>query len=370
MKMMNRFGLALVLTAIVSTQVTGTETSELIDSIQSVGQFGEGHPAAVKAVKELQTKGAAATLPILTAMDSANPLALNWLQVAFESIADQAIEEDSLSAKDLEAFVLDRTHHARSRKLAFDWLIKIDETAHGRLIPNMLDDPSGPLRREAVANVISEASKAKEDNVRLALWTKALSGAVDKDQVDRISAALKKLGQPVDLVEHFGMFTKWHVIGPFDNTDMKAFDVAYPPEKEIDLKAKYEGKNGPVHWEHYVSEKSDGAFDLAELTKSHKGAIDYAYTELKSSSNQEVEFRLATANAWKLWVNGELVFSREEYHRGMRFDQYSVRGEIKKGTNTFLLKVCQNEQDQDWAQKWSFQFRIVDDSGRAVTQSE
>ncbi len=370
MKMICRYGLVLTFSFALTTVTCGAETSELIDSIQSVGKFGEGHPAAAKAVAELQTKGPAATVPILKAMDSANPLALNWLQVAFESIADQAIEDGSLSAKDLEAFVLDRTHHARSRKLAFDWLAKVDDTARKRLIPNMLDDPSGPLRREAVAKVIQEATKAKGDDAKLAVWKKALSGAVDKDQVDEISAALKKLGQPVNLVEHFGMLTKWHVIGPFDNTDMKAFDVVYPPEKEINLEAEYDGKDGSVKWEEFVSKKSDGAFDLAELTKPHKGAIDYAYTEFNSKADQEVEFRLATANAWKLWVNGELAFSREEYHRGMRFDQYIVRGKIKKGKNTFLLKVCQNEQDQSWAQRWAFQFRIVDDSGRAVTQAE
>jgi hypothetical protein len=31
-----------------------------------------------------------------------------------------------------------------------------------------------------------------------------------------------------------------------------------------------------------------------------------------------------------------------------------------------LLKLCQNEQKEDWAQDWHFQLRICDASGAAV----
>src|SRR5947209_9516296 len=44
----------------------------------------------------------------------------------------------------------------------------------------------------------------------------------------------------------------WHYIGPFDNTDNQGFDVAYPPEKEIDLARKYPGKDGkPIGWKEF-----------------------------------------------------------------------------------------------------------------------
>ncbi len=85
---------------------------------------------------------------------------------------------------------------------------------------------------------------------------------------------------------------------------------------------------------------------------------------------QTVEFRLGTSNAWKLWLNGELLFAREEYHRGMFLDQYAVRGKLKPGKNTILLKILQNEQTEDWAQDWSIQFRVCDFSGRAIRPSK
>ena len=39
----------------------------------------------------------------------------------------------------------------------------------------------------------------------------------------------------------------WHLIGPFDNTDGRAQETAYPPEQEIKLDATYEGKGETAH---------------------------------------------------------------------------------------------------------------------------
>jgi hypothetical protein len=39
---------------------------------------------------------------------------------------------------------------------------------------------------------------------------------------------------------------------------------------------------------------------------------------------------------------------------------------LKAGRNEILIKVCQNEQTDAWAQKWSFQLRVCDALGGAV----
>ena len=92
----------------------------------------------------------------------------------------------------------------------------------------------------------------------------------------------------------------------------------------------------------------------------------YAVTEFHSPAARVVELRLGTPNAWKLWLNGKLLFGRDEYHRGMAIDQYRVRGELKPGANTILLKICQNEQTEDWAQRYEFQLRVADLSGIGI----
>ena len=75
-------------------------------------------------------------------------------------------------------------------------------------------------------------------------------------------------------------------------------------------------------------------------------------------------------NAWKIWHNGQLVFSRDEYHRGIRIDQYQLDINLTKGRNTFLVKLCQNEQQQSWTKQWQFQLRVCDATGTAVLAAD
>jgi hypothetical protein len=51
-------------------------------------------------------------------------------------------------------------------------------------------------------------------------------------------------------------------------------------------------------------------------------------------------------------------------------DQFIVRGELKPGKNVILLKVCQNEQKEDWAQVWQFQLRVCDSIGKAILPAD
>lgn len=343
---------------------------ENIRTIKQVGKNGERHAQTIAAVKEL-SKGSAETLPvILKSFDGANPLAVNWLRGAVDAIADRELKQSGkLPAKTLEGFVTDTNNSADARRLAYEWLVKVDATAPDRLIPGMLHDASPEFRRDAVDRLIAQATKAGEANdkdTEKKLLKEALSGASDDDQVKAIVKPLRELGETVDLQKHFGFLTEWDLIGPFDNEGLKGFNVVYPPEKEIDLKAKYVGKTGDVEWKHFSTDNEYGIFDIAKKTEPYKGAITYALTNYVSDQPREIELRLGTPNAWKLWVNGEEIFAREEYHRGTALDQYKVTAKLKSGPNKILLKMCQNEQKEDWAQAWTFQIRVCDRSGVAI----
>jgi hypothetical protein len=109
--------------------------------------------------------------------------------------------------------------------------------------------------------------------------------------------------------------------------------------------------------------------DLNKAIGPVKGAVAYAYAEFASDSEQPAEVRLSSVNAVKLWLNGELLLAKEVYHSGTALDQYRVRATLREGTNTILLKVCQNEQTQPWAQDWSFRLRICDKVGTAILPS-
>ena len=87
---------------------------------------------------------------------------------------------------------------------------------------------------------------------------------------------------------------------------------------------------------------------------------------VESPKEQQVQMRAGSNNAVKIWLNGKLIYFREEYHHGMRMDQHTATGTLRAGRNTILIKVCQNEQTDAWAQKWDFQLRVCDKLGGAV----
>ena len=366
------FGLTLVVQAAIAADL-----STSIKAIKSIEKDGKGQAEAIAAVRVLE-KSSPADLPLLlTAMNDANPIALNWLRSAFEAVAAHA--GNQLPQQELLAFLNNRENLAQARRLAYDTLKVVDPGIEERLIPNMLDDPSGEMRRDAVIYTMKQAEKLAADGKKdeaAEKYKAALSGAVDEDQVKKLAEVFKEYGQKINLVDHYGFLTRWKLIGPFDNLEMKGFDVANPPETELAFDKEYDGMNGPdgkplkATWKELATEDEMGLFDVNTLFAKHKGSTVYLTTEFDSGIDQDVEFRLGTSNAWKLWVNGQLLFAREEYHRGIAVDQYLVRGHLKSGKNTILLKLLQNEQTEDWAQDYSFQFRVSDYSGRAIHQSK
>ncbi|MFO1094690.1 MAG: hypothetical protein U0992_15500 [Planctomycetaceae bacterium] len=380
--MLKRVGALLLLILPAWSPAMADELDDLVSAVKSVGPRGTGHAAGVAALKKLEQRPPQDLVRMLSALDDATPLTANWLRGAVEAVAARGLQQGpQLPRGDLEAFIADRAHSAQARRCAYEWLIKADATAVDRIIPGMLDDPSAEMRRDAVALLIvqgAELDAAGKPEEARGVYEQALTGATDGDQVVALAQALAKLDEQVDLVRHFALVTNWQVIGPFDNHEGVGYAAVYPPEERIDLAAEYEGSKGPVKWMPLSADaKPDvtdvdevGKFDLAKLTAPHKGAVSYATTEFVSAANQSVEFRIATPNAWKLWVNGEPVFSQEEYHRGMMFDQYAARGKLKQGRNRILLKVCQNEQTQDWAQTWAFQFRVCDLAGKGLNSAD
>ncbi len=223
---------------------------------------------------------------ILTALDHASPLGANWIRNAFETVADRALrQKHSLPVAALEKFVRDRSHQPRARRLAYEWLVKVDPSASGRLIPGMLLDPAPEFRRDAVALRIAEAARVdpKVDKPKaVRLYREALSGAIHDDQVKTIAEALEKLGQKVNITDHFAFLTRFSIIGPFDNHDGKLLETVYPPETEIHLDAQYDGKLGKVSWKPLATTNEYGIVDIAKQIHPYKGATMYLLAEFDS----------------------------------------------------------------------------------------
>lgn len=356
-----------------ASSASANSLDESIASIQKVGPEGEGSVAASTAWKQLCDMDASAIVPLLTSMDQSGPLAKNWIRSALEVIFQRtaANTPENLPLESLENFLSDTGQSARARKLAFDLIQSVDEDKAAQLQPGFLNDPSPELRLGAVELLITEGktllAKGKTEEAGTTLKS-ALDSARDINQIKQISKLLRdKVGMELDLPGHFGFLMHWHVAGPFDNTKRSGFAAVFEPEKgPVDLSATYHGKSREVAWKPYSTTDEYGMVDFNQPYDPLKEVTAYAYTEFESDKEQQVELRLGCKNAWKIWLNGEFIFGRDEYHRGMRIDQYQLPVTLQKGTNTILVKACQDEQTQTWTKEWQFQIRVCDSTGTAV----
>src|SRR5262249_42020969 len=148
-------------------------------------------------------------------------------------------------AKDLESFLRDTKHAGSARRLAFELLCRAEPATRDRLLPTFLNDPGAELRYDAVeaefekAKALPKDSEPAKDRLR-----KLLDAARDVTQTEAIAKELEQRGSPVDLARHFAFITSWYLASSFDNTDGKGFHAVYPPERGVDLAAKYPGNNG------------------------------------------------------------------------------------------------------------------------------
>lgn len=354
-----------------AAEIAPQDLSDALAKVRAVGPKGAGHREAAAAVKTLVQADADQLPIILAAMRGTSDLPANWFRGVVETIAQRSqAAGQKLPARELEQFLADTTQSPRARRLAYELIASVDESAPGRLIPTLLNDPSLELRRDAVAAELEKAEQQKADKAAaIDTYQKAFHAARDLDQIKAAAKALKDLGATVDIPRHMGFITTWKLIGPFDNVGEVGWDTAYPPEKQVDFAAEYDGQKGKVQWREHTTADEFGAVDLNQALGKHKGAVAYAAAELNVENPQTVDIRVGSVNAVKVFVNGQPIDERHVYHSGTEIDQYVSRAPLKPGKNIVLVKICQNEQTDSWAQDWKFQLRVCDEIGTAVDKN-
>src|SRR5581483_6524659 len=97
---------ALFLAAVLPAVAGAADLSVPIKIIKAVGPEGTGNTEAAAAWKELSRQGPDALVPLLAAVDSASPVAANYLRSAIDAVAERATAVNRpLPARDLEAFL-------------------------------------------------------------------------------------------------------------------------------------------------------------------------------------------------------------------------------------------------------------------------
>jgi hypothetical protein len=350
----------ILFTLTISTMLTGMAhadpPADAIKTIQAVGSEGAGNDAAMKAWKVLVQTGDAAMLPMLEAFDGATPTAANWLRSAISAVADRSAKAGRKPVTDeLVRFVSDTKRNAAARRIAFQLIEKADKSIAEKMLPTFLNDTQPDLRRIAVSQRLTAATPLMGENA-IREYREVLGFARDDDQVQLIAKKLKELKAEVNLTKHYGFITEWLVSPTFDNKDGAGFATAYEPEQSAERKG----------WVYAQSNDPAGLIDLDQAIGKKKNVVVYAAAVLTAEADSTIDIRAASQNAVKIFANGKEVYFREEYHHGSFLDQHTASVKLTKGKNEILIKVCQNDQKEPWAQVWAFSARLSDSTGAAV----
>lgn len=386
---MKRWKNAVFAALVAGGPVAAADRDGLYRAIKGVGPDGAGSGPAAAAWAELKKQPADAIVPTLAAMDGATPLAVNWLRSAVDAMAErERAAGRKLPTAELEKFTLDRSRSPVGRRLAFELLGGADPTARERLLPKFLDDPAPELRFDAVETAFNKLrqlpkpdpeadddknkpGKLAPNPTAVAELRKLMAASRHFGQTAEIARELEAYGEKVDLTTHFGFLRKWRVLSAFDNTDEKGFATAYPPEVRLDLNATPPGKGGePTKWTTIDSAEQYATVDLNKRIGKLKNVVAYAVAEVESPDARDVEIRIASATGIKVFVNGVEKYAAATYHQSFTPDTHVAPARLNAGRNVILLKVCQNDQKEPWAQDWKFQLRVTDAAGARVPLKE
>jgi hypothetical protein len=201
-------------------------------------------------------------------------------------------------------------------------------------------------------------------NVACIIATAVVTATSAAQDLDYVRADTREASRQATLARYMPamQWTDWHLIGPFDNTDLLMHDVVYPPELAIDLTGVYQGKDGrDVRWQSFahsrwspISLKRFG--DEADNTNG----IAYLYREVVADRAADVTFEVGSDDGVKLWLNGRLLLDADVY-RGLNVQDHRIDLPLVKGRNTLLVKVTQGVGG------WDFQMRPKVD-GRLIAQ--
>ena len=148
--------------------------------------------------------------------------------------------------------------------------------------------------------------------------------------------------------------SKWMVIGPFDNTN--GFQRKFPPEKKIDVGRLVPYESRILKWQLATDGTRDGYINFREIYHTYNWSVAYGTIDVQSPDEREVEFRIGSNEAAKVWLNGEEVW-KINIVRNAVIDDNVVPVTLKKGRNRILVKVCNRTGD------WGYYFRITDQEG-------
>jgi hypothetical protein len=240
---------------------------------------------------------------------------------------------------------------------AYVYLMRVPNPRPGMAIVS-LDVISGKCRAVPVLLALSLANREKT--------------AAQKTIAPRAAAGPWRVREPVKAPACSEMIDRWSIIGPFDNPPAaddpvgRGLFIEYPPEKEINLKAEYPGKQGPVRWQMVSTRINDSARSsgaginfLDYYIDTPNWGVAYAYTRIHAPADQRALFNFGSDDGAKVWLNGKQIV-QAHCARGAALSQHKEPILLRKGWNALLVKV------EQMSGGWGFLYRIDNEAGKPL----
>ncbi|HLK60651.1 MAG TPA: PSD1 and planctomycete cytochrome C domain-containing protein, partial [Chthonomonadaceae bacterium] len=124
----------------------------------------------------------------------------------------------------------------------------------------------------------------------------------------------------------------WQAVGPLPAASFDAaYDTAFPPEKQVDLKQTFlEGKQ---QWMPHPEWADGKVYQL-----DGENSAFYLYRVIHANRTLPLPLSFGSDDAIKVWVNGKQVLA-DKVLRGALPDQEKVTVTLKPGENTLLVKI-------------------------------
>jgi hypothetical protein len=185
----------------------------------------------------------------------------------------------------------------------------------------------------------------------------------------RIAMYYKDRGEDKKAALYYGRMgpiRKWWVLAPFANTGMTAYYQALEPETAaFDTNRTYESgdaKVGKLQWKTEFRVGEMGFLNLYELIQKNFNVVGYLMIYVIVPTERYALLHTGSDDGFKLWVNGEYIFTSELYHADHHeMDLNRIR--LHAGTNTLLVKVGQEFGD------WGFTGRLTGLDGNAMADA-
>ncbi|MEW5763984.1 MAG: DUF3857 domain-containing protein [Acidobacteriota bacterium] len=234
-------------------------------------------------------------------------------------------------------------------------------------IRSMKEHRAGPraicalYRAESFAHAV-DGDRELEDGLRALLSASDSAPEVKAHAASVLSAMLRARGdfEEAEALDASLAFVRaWSLLGPFEDESKSGFDAAYPPENDLQMDVVYMGKVHPISWRVLPVPAPGGVVPLDQVLDPAEKVTGYALSFVRVASDTPCVLRGGYNEAHKVWVDGELVGSRRTYS-GRAFDQYAYGCTLRRGWNTILVKLCNQESG------WNFTLRLTDPDGNPL----